>query len=313
MRPQSIIAIALALVCGGSAAVGVRQYVGLGRPARPETTTVVVASMNIARGNLVNADQITTREFPKEHVPAGAILKADDAVGRAAYTSIVKDETILDSKLSPKGVRGMASFIPEGMRAHAISTANVASGVAGFILPGDKVDVLLTTTSDGTGDNQQGMTQVLLQNVEILAVGPRIEAPAENRVSDSELRSVTLLVTLDQSAKLTFGESKGTLRLTLRNEQDKLAANIRPITGRDLNLLAETPTKPWDERLMQVFKTFGEALAKRPVPPPAAAAAQPEPQRQSIRTIRGNSEGTVVVTPVGKARPVAPKVADTSK
>jgi pilus assembly protein CpaB len=299
MRPQSIIAIALALVCGGSAAVGVRQYVGLGQQPKVETVPVVVAGMNIPRGMLVSLEVVKTRDYPKDLVPTGAIVKTDDAIGRSAYASLVKDEPLLDSKLSPKGHRGLASLVPEGMRAYTITTPNVATGVAGFILPGNKVDVLLTVTQSGDEDfTGGGSTTTLLQNVEILAVDQRIEAPVENKVSANDLRSVTLLVTPSQAAKLTLGQEKGKLHLSLRNEQDKAAAKVTPTTLRDIQFLGEAPGKPWDERAKDFLKALAETMAKRPPPPPPVVKAPAEPPRKEIRTLRGSNEGRVMVTPV---------------
>ena len=287
-----MIATALALLFGGSAAMGVRQYIGRGAVAPAETVSVVVAAMTIPRGMLISPDLIKTRDFPKDLVPTGAILKKEDADDRSAFITIVTGEPLLDSKLSPKGHHGLASLVANGMRAFTITT-NVASGVAGFILPGNKVDVLLTISNVG-GDKDYtggGSTTTLLQNVEILAVDQKIDAPADNKVDTTNLRSVTLLVQPDQAAKLSLGQSKGTLHLTLRNPKDVVAANVRPTTVNDIQFLSE---RPWDERAKDLIKAWGEALAKRPVPPPAAAAVTP---KKTIRTIRGSNEGMVALTP----------------
>jgi len=269
-----MIAVLFAVVFGGSAAMGVRQYVGSGAPPA-ETVSVVVASMNIPRGMLVSPDMIKTRDYPKDLVPTGAILKKEDAQDRSAFATMVMGEPVLESKLSPKGQRGLASLVSEGNRAFTITT-NVASGVAGFILPGNKVDVLLTLATGGSNDNTGGgSTTTLLQNVEILAVDQKVEAPAENKVDTNNLRSVTLLVTPDQAAKLSLGQSKGTLHLTLRNPKDELAANVRPTTVNDIQFRSE---------------------------PPPAAPPPPEPPvtpKKTIRTIRGSREGMVVLTPAG--------------
>src|SRR5262245_5876196 len=155
MRPQSIVAVVLALVFGGSAAVGVRQFVGTGPAPRPEMVPVVVAKMSIPRGMLVSADLVKTRDYPKDLVPPGAILKVDDAVERSTFSGIVQDEPLLETRLSPTGQRGLASLVEQGMRAFTITT-NVASGVAGFILPGNKVDVLLTVQNVGERDMTGG-------------------------------------------------------------------------------------------------------------------------------------------------------------
>jgi pilus assembly protein CpaB len=299
VRPQSLIAVVLALVCGGSAAGGVKQLVGTRTAPRQETVSVVVARTNIPRGMLVSTDVTKIRDYPKDLVPAGAVLKTEDVVERSAVITMVSDEPILESKLSPKGQRGLASLLSEGMRAFTITT-NVASGVAGFILPGNKVDVLLTvwdkgnlpTVSDKRNDDPTGggITTTLLQNVEILAVDQKMEAPAENKVNSNDLRSVTLLVTPDQAAKLSLGQSKGTLYLMLRNANDRTAVNSRPTTMYDIQLASEPPSPSWDERIKDLLKAWGEAMAKRPALPPKAA-----PAVRPIRTLRGNNEGTVFV------------------
>ncbi len=243
---------------------------------RLETVSVVVAATNIPRGMLVSADLIKTHDYPKDLVPTGAILKKEDAQDRSAFTTMVMGEPLLESKLSPKGQRGLASLVSDGMRAFTITT-NVASGVAGFILPGNKVDVLLTISNGGNNDfTGGGSTTTLLQNVEILAVDQKVEAPADNKVDSTNLRSVTLLVTPDQAAKLSLGQSKGTLHLTLRNPKDELAANVRPTTVNDIQFLAEAPARPWDERAKDLIKAWGEALAKaKPATPPPVRAEVP--------------------------------------
>jgi len=297
-----LIAGVLAVVFGGSAAVGVRQYIGRGTTAPPETVSVVVASENIPRGMVVSPNLIMIREFPKNLVPTGAILKKEDAQDRSAFATIVTGEPVLDSKLSPKGQHGLATLVANGMRAFTITT-NVASGVAGFILPGNKVDVLLTISNGGSNDfTGGGSTTTLLQNVEILAVDQKVEAPAENKVDSNNLRSVTLLVTPGQAAKLSLGQTKGTLHLTLRNPKDELAANVKPTTVNDIQFLSEAPARPWDERAKDLIKAFGEAMSKaRPAPQPAQPTAEPAPRKMMIRTIRGSSEGMLVLTPTGAA------------
>jgi pilus assembly protein CpaB len=273
VKPQSLIAVVFALLFGGSAAVGVRQYVGNTAPP-VETVSVVVAAMNIPRGMLVSPDLIKTHDYPKALVPIGAILKKEDADDRSAFTTMVVGEPLLESKLSPKGHHGLASLVSSGNRAFTITT-NVASGVAGFILPGNKVDVLLTMANGNSNDaTGGGSTTTLLQNVEILAVDQKVDRPADNKVDTANLRSVTLLVTPDQAAKLSLGQSKGTLHLTLRNPKDELAANVKPTTVNDIQFRSEVPPAP--------------------APPPEPAVIP----KKTIRTIRGSAEGMVVLTPI---------------
>jgi pilus assembly protein CpaB len=286
----------LALVFGGSAAVGVNSLVQ--NPRRGDLVSVVVAAAEITRGGTITGELLKTRDFPKDLVPAGAILKKEDAIDRTVSIPLMRDDPVLDSKLAPKGAgRGMAALIPRGMRAFTITTT-LASGVAGFILPGNKVDVLLTMT-EGTASNFTGggSTSTLLQDVEILAVDQKIEAPAENKVDVKDMRSVTLLVTPHQANMLELGQNKGILHLAMRNWEDHQPSGSRPATVLDLQFHQE---KPWDQKAKDVLAALGEALAKaRPAtpPPPPPAAKPPVVEKKTIRTIRGNSEGLIIVTP----------------
>ncbi len=296
MRLQSILVVALALVFGGSAAVGVRSFVNNRGTAAPQADTVpvVVAIIDIARGGMITSDLIKMRDFPKTMVPAGALTKPEDAIGRAVAIPLVRDETVLDAKLSPKGAgRGLAALVPLGMRAVTIQTPNVASGVAGFVMPGNKVDVLLTVNDSGNSDTGGGSTTPLLQRVEILAVDQRIDAPADNKVDAKELRSVTLLVTPHQANLVDLGQNKGTLHLSLRNLQDDQDGNTRPATLADLRFRQE---KPWDERAKGFLGALGQVLARAtpapvptlapaPAPAPAVATQPPAPPRARQLTI----------------------------
>jgi pilus assembly protein CpaB len=281
----------MALVFGGSAAMGVRQLVGQAAPPTVDLVKVVVAAVVIPRGSLVTTELVKTRDYPRELLPQGAILKLEDVLDRSALATVVAGEPVLESKLSPRGQRGLATQIATGMRAITINT-NVAAGVAGFILPGNKVDVLLTVnsgggTSDPTGG---GATTTLLQNVEILAVDQRIEAPTENLMDSKEMRSVTLLVTPDQAAKVELGQNKGTLHLSLRNPSDNDHANARPATMTDLRFYQEPPARPWDDRAKDFLKVLGDTLAQASRPKPEDSKPLPPPPRKfSIRTIRGGS------------------------
>ena len=114
---------------------------------------------------------------PKRWANPKAIGKLEDAVGRVATMQILAGEPVLSTKIAAKGAGvGLAAIIPKGMRAFTIQTPTIATGVAGFILPGNKVDVLLTVKDRGGGADMHGGTITLLQNLEILAVDQRLGA-----------------------------------------------------------------------------------------------------------------------------------------
>src|SRR5262249_15547931 len=162
--------------------------------------------------SMVTKEHLKIREVPKDHVHVRAVTKIDDAVNRAAMTPLIKDEALLEDKLAPKGSRGSMAWVTKsGMRAFTIHTPSLASGVAGFVMPGDRVDVLLTMTGETNDGRGGGSTSTLLQNIEVMAVDQTIEAPAENKLDVNKLRSVTLHVTPDQALKLELGQNRGTL------------------------------------------------------------------------------------------------------
>lgn len=308
MRLQSLFAVVLALTFGGSAAVGVRSFVQRSGTAGPkaETVPVVVAVVDIARGGTITSELVKTRDYPKDMVPAGALTKPSEAIDRAVAIPLVKDEPVLEGKLSTRGAgRGLAALVPSGMRAVTIQTPNVASGVAGFVMPGNEVDVLLTVADSGLANSTGGgSTTTLLQKVEILAVDQRIDAPPDHKVDVQELRSVTLLVTPHQANLLDLGQNKGTLHLSLRNLEDNQNVSPRPATLADLRFHQE---KPWDEKAMNVLSALAKVMAQRatpaPVPAPAAEKAPVIPPPVRLRTIRGAHEGSMFVHRIAPAAP----------
>src|SRR5712692_9937482 len=131
---------------GGAAAFGITLLNNQGTAAaNVDTVPVVVAAANCPRGIQLTDTMLTTRDWPVQHVPPGAFTKVADAVGRATLTPILKDHLLDRAQLAERGAgSGMAVLIPKGMRAFTILTRDLAVGVAGFVLPGNKVDVLLT-------------------------------------------------------------------------------------------------------------------------------------------------------------------------
>jgi pilus assembly protein CpaB len=277
MSVRSLLMVALALILGGSAAVGVNSF--MHRVPDPKSAVVpvvvsvpvVVAVVDLPRGASITPEEVKIKEFPRDLVPAGALSKLEDAVNRGIFVPLTKDEPVLESKLAPKGAgRGLSALIPRGMRAYSVKVPDVAQGVAGFILPGNRVDVLLSLGEiSGTNATGGGMTTTLLENVEILAVDQKMDAPSENKVDTKDLRSVTLLVTPQQANRLDLGQNKGMLHLALRNREDNEAAQTKPATLIDLR-------------------------PPPPVPPPLPKAPEPPPT-VSIRTIRGVREGAVLI------------------
>ena len=291
MSARSLLMVVLALILGSSAAVGVSSIMRDPGP-RGAVVPVVVAVVDLPRGGSITPEAVKIKEFPKDLIPAGALSKLEDAVNRGIFVPLTKGEWVLEGKLAPKGAgRGLAALIPSGMRAYSVKVPDVAQGVAGFILPGNRVDVLLSLgETSGTNETGGGSTITLLQNVEILAVDQKMDAPSDNKVDTKDLRSVTLLVSPQQANLLDLGQNKGMLHLALRNLEDNKAALTKAATLLDLRF---RPEKPW-EWAKGVLGWLDKAFGQRPPVPPPLKAPEPPPTVK-IRTIRGVREGAVLI------------------
>jgi pilus assembly protein CpaB len=250
-----------------------------------KTVPVVVATSEIPRGVVISEKQVAVTQWPRTLKPVGAISDIHDVVGRVTLASQPAGHPLWGSELTPKDVKGgLAAIVPDGMRAFTILTPTVASGVAGFVLPGNKVDVYLTIACPNP------FTVALLENVEILAVDQQLETAADRKLDAKGLKSVTLLVTPEQGARLSLGQKKGDLQLALRNPMDTLPVAVHPITLSDLNLpsqlLAQATGQPWPPAK---DKESDSELKPEVVP-----EVKPEPMTMTIRTMRGNQMGTLV-------------------
>ena len=275
MNKRAVIVLVLAVVCGVSAAVGTSRMQG----SDGNTVGVVTSTVDVSRGSKITREMLEIKEWPRNMVPANSIANIDEAVDRVAIVKILQGDTVLDGKLARRGsAAGLATMIRPGMRAYTIQTSKIASNVAGFILPGNIVDVILTlrgTYNDGTGG---GSSTTLLQAVEILAIDQSLESPAENKTDPTEQRSVTLLVEPRQAALLDLGQNLGQLTLSLRNSDDTEQAATEPATLAELRFQQEPPTGDGGGGDIS-------ALLKRNAG-----------TTYKIRTLRGLHSGTVSVT-----------------
>jgi pilus assembly protein CpaB len=147
--------------------------------------------------------------------------KIEDCANRALITSVSENEPILDKKLAPvEAGGGLPATIPEGMRAVSVAVNEVV-GVAGFVIPGTMVDVLVTGTL--TGNSGGSITRTILENVRVLAAGQKMEQDREGKPQTVPV--ITLLVTPENATKLTMASNLGKIQLALRNTVDSKATN----------------------------------------------------------------------------------------
>jgi pilus assembly protein CpaB len=209
---------------------------------RPVTTRVVAAAADIKLGTLLTDKNLTTIEIAGT-VPKGAILTADKAIGRGVISNLYEGEPILDSRLAAVGSGGgLAATIRQGMRACAVKVDEVV-GVAGFVTPGERVDVLISGMPPGspTATQEQGTkVKTLLQNLEVLSAGTDIQKDQEGK--PQQVQVVNLLVTPEQAEVLSLASNQTKIQLVLRNPLD---TEIAETTGSAMsNLFADAKTAP---------------------------------------------------------------------
>jgi pilus assembly protein CpaB len=221
MRQRRIVLIlGLAVIAAAVAGFSTLRFLS----TRPVTTVVapsarkamvVLATRDLPVGHPVTAEDVRTVEWPAELVPDGYQTQTADVVGRGLITAVRTNEPLLASKLAERGSGGgLPIMIPEGMRAMSIAVDQVV-GVAGFVIPQTRVDVLLTIQPPGQSET---VTQIILQNLTILTAGQVVQ---RNDAGDPiTVNVVTLMVTPAQAERLSLATSQGRIQLALRNMLD---------------------------------------------------------------------------------------------
>jgi pilus assembly protein CpaB len=223
MRNRVGIILVLALVAGGLAAYLAVTFLkgpaGSQSEQAPATVKVAVATKDLAVGDVIQPEDVKLVSWPAGAVPQGYATSVEEVQGRGVITPVMTNEPMLASKMAGKGSGGgLAIAIPEGMRAMSVRVNDVI-GVAGFVLPGTHVDVLVTLDKAETGSDAH--TEILLQNVEVKSAGTELQQDPNDQSKPKAVPVVTLLVTPKQAEKLTLAATQGQLQLALRNTLDK--------------------------------------------------------------------------------------------
>lgn len=261
MKGRTIIPLVLGL---GIGIFAIKMFVDVLKKAQGaggDTVSLVRARGDIAATLQITDAMIETAMVPKSVAPKQAISDPQEVIGRVSAQMIPQGMPIVSSMLSPKGtLAGMAARIPDGYRAVAVKVDEVV-GVAGWVKPKSRVDVVAVMQINGSGRNET-ISRVILQNVEVLAVGQDIGNGGEDGAAMA--KSVTLLVTPDAVPKLHLASTKGTIRLAMRNQNDGEGGQMASTTDNDLLDIAPAsrpaPTSPLLVGL----------LSKQPKPAPAA-------------------------------------------
>jgi pilus assembly protein CpaB len=288
IRLRALLFFALALVAGAAAVFLVKLYLdrASARAVAPPLSTqpVVVAAADLPIGTALDKVHLATVEWPQGRAPAGAFAAASDVVGRSLTQGVVAGEAILERRLAdPARGRGMAAILAPGRRAMSVKVDQVI-GVAGFVQPGDFVDVITTMRLDdnaerAVGSGTERMAKTILQNIRVLAIGQELATEGQKPVS---VQVVTLEVTPEEAERLALGTQYGKVLLTMRARTDQVAVETEGVTPR--HLLAEELV-----------------AAPAPAPPPAPVE---KVERRSSRSRRASRVAAVVAPAPAPKAPV---------
>lgn len=194
-------------------------------PSTSAQTRVVAASHPLEVGALIKPEDVKLVAWPGA-LAAGAVVSLDVAIGRGVISPVYEEEPIIESRLAPRGAGGgLASTIPEGMRAVAVRV-NELVGVSGFVVPGVSVDVIVSGNPPGNASVTTGtMSRILLQDVKVLSAGPKFQKDEEGKPVSVPV--VNLLVTPEQAETLSLASGEMRIQLVLRNPLDKAIAKTR--------------------------------------------------------------------------------------
>ena len=244
--------------------------------AKVAGSPVLVASHNLELGALIKEGDVKVAEWGGT-VPQGALLKPEDAIGRGVVQPILENEPIVESRVAPKGAgAGLASTIPPGMRAVAVRVNDIV-GVAGFVVPGTHVDILIAGNPPGGNTAKTGtLTKTLLQDIEVLSAGQNIQKDAEGK--PVSVGVVNMLVTPEQAEILSLASNETRIQLILRNPIDK---DVTKTPGTAIaNLFSGTRPSGLPDR-----ETAPKRVAAKPAPAPPPPPPPPPPTVTTQRIV----------------------------
>ena len=223
--------IGVALMLGVAAAVA--GWYGLNNAAarnaagqRANLHDVVVVVTDLTYGSKLESTMLKVAHYPKDAVPEGAYSTVDSVVGQTTKVFMAAREPVTAIKLSSRG-GGLSMLVRPKMRAASIEV-NQVSGVSGFVLPGDRVDVLITANPR---HDEDAVTRTLLQNIEVLAAGQKTQQQDNKPIT---VQSVTLLVDPSGAEVLAHAGHEGEISLVLRNPEDVSTEQVPSFSTREM-------------------------------------------------------------------------------
>lgn len=275
---RALIMIAVSLLAGAVAVWLAAHWVN---QQSANTVRIVVAARDVEPGALLNEGALAEMAWPAGAIPAGAIKDIKKVSGRVAGATLFKGEPVLEGKLAPEGATGgLSSAIPPGKRAISIHVNEIV-GVAGYIRPGSRVDVMVNTREG----HDRAVSKIVLENILVLATA---QDDKRDQTKPKVVSTVTLEVDPSEAEKIDLARNIGTLSLVLRNPLDKADIDTAGATRDDLMKQQAPSSTP-------------AAAASAPGSAPAVVRSAPAPARRPAGQ-GGDSSSVEIIRGVQKAK-----------
>ena len=286
MNQRFISVLVFAFVVAAGASLLLYRLMAARVPAKANVPTqkVILAAHNMEVGAMIKDSDLKTGDWSGA-LPQNAMTKKEDVVGRGVVSTVYEGEPILENRLAPKGAgAGLPSMIPPGMRAVALHVNEVV-GVAGFVVAGMRVDILISGNPP-TGGQGGTVTKTLLQNIEVLSAGQEFKKDVEGK--PIAVGVINVLVTPQQAEVLSLAANQTTIQLVLRNPLDTQVAKTMGASVGQLYGAAPRPPVDTTAKAPVRKRPIAVAVAPPPPPPPVMRPAEPKPQPFVVEMIHGN-------------------------
>jgi pilus assembly protein CpaB len=281
---------AFALVAGLGTALIIAKYLDRAGPGSSPVTKIVVAAIDLPLAAKIGPQDVKLEDWPKDHLPPGVATDPKELIGRIMISRVLAGQPVLPTMLAAKNAgNGLAALIPPNMRAIAVRVDDVV-GVAGFIHPDDRVDVLVTLRPNRPG--AETTSKVFMQNVKVLAVGQEVETADRARLHATPATVATLLVSPSDAERLTLAAAEGRLILTLRSWTDSLPVETEGAQPSGLlgEPVAQGPAAPSGASQPHVALAGrrGRGGKQMPAQPPTALPTADAPKPDVVEILRGD-------------------------
>ncbi len=318
-RKKLVLLLGALIIAIGTALAARSMFAGASAPqaeaaAVPQGPKVLVAQRALPVGTIITADSISYQMWPAEMVQDAYFIEGEADISKLLGTvvrhQVTAGEPVTQGSLVAPGDRGfLAAALGPGMRAVTVPVS-AKTGVAGFVFPGDRVDIVLTQTVNGDEGQPLKASETVLRNLRVLATDQSTTTEKlEGKTVVREFRTVTLEVTPTMAEKVAVAQTIGTLSLSLRSIADNQIELDRAIAAGEINvpdnatpeeeekLLAQAMSRPSDKS--NSFVTGGDVSRfQRRTMPPQGKASAPAPQQYVANSSGGGSTPSVSAAPV---------------